>query len=370
MNENAVVVVFPSSFSKNKQNQMISNIKKILRVQNQKFNQITKDDDLIIIDANDPVFASTTVNLLFGVDKVAIAKQVENKFDELVSSIAKIGVNQLLKGDQFYIKVEGHSSGYLPKDVEIAATSALVEKTAEMECKPGTEQKHDKLIYCFLTKSKAYVTIFLDRGHGGIPYNSQGERIVCAIHDELSAVSCLETIKQGFDVKVVVCYVDDSNLLELVKMVNRIIPRLLRSKITIDFFMLNAGKKELLEQKIKVVTQIQCAVAKKEKIGRISLSLSPLLFPLWFIDQNTGFVLQNKLTPWITLAGIDDSIMTTAKEIGLGKYLQKIDRLSNQKFSRSKFEQNMAKKVLATKQTVTVSVGPNNVHDILDSLKH
>lgn len=371
MNENAVVVVFLSSFSKNKQTQMISNIKKILHVQNQKFNQITKDDDLIIIDANDPVFASTTVNLLFGVDKVGIAKQVENKFDELVSSIAKIGVNQLLKGDQFYIKVEGHSSGYLPKDVEIAATSALVEKTTEMECKPGTEQKHDKLIYCFLTKRKAYVTIFLDKGHGGIPYNSQGERIVCAVHDELSAVSCLEAIKQGFDVKVVVCYVDDSNLLELVKMINRIIPRLLRSKIAIDFFMLNVGKKAgVLEQKIKVMTQIQCAVAKKEKIGRISLSLSPLLFPLWFIDQNTDFVLQNKLIPWITLAGIDDSIMTTAKEIGLGKYLQKIDKLSNQKFARSNFDQSLAKKALATKQTVTVSVGPNNVHDILDSLKH
>ena len=31
--------------------------------------------------------------------------------------------------------------------------------------------------------------------------------------------------------------------------------------------------------------------------------------------------------------------------------------------------QNLAQKALKTKRVVTVTVGPNNVHDILDSLK-
>jgi len=117
MNENAFVVVFPSIFAKNKQNQLITNIEKILKIQNQQFSKITKDEDLVIVDANDPVFASSAINLLFGIDKVAIAKCVENNFDVLVSSIAKIGANLLLKNDQFYVKVEGQSSGYLPKDI-------------------------------------------------------------------------------------------------------------------------------------------------------------------------------------------------------------------------------------------------------------
>jgi adenylyl- and sulfurtransferase ThiI len=115
MNEAAFVVVFPSIFAKNKQNQLITNIKKILKIQNQHFGQLRKDDGLIVIDANDPVFASPAINLLFGIDKITISRRTENRFDLLVSSIAKIGANLLLKGDQFHIKVEGHSSGYLRK---------------------------------------------------------------------------------------------------------------------------------------------------------------------------------------------------------------------------------------------------------------
>ncbi len=87
-------------------------------------------------------------------DKIAIARRVENKFDVIVSAIAKIGASLLLRGEQFYVKVEGHSSGYLPKDVEVAATSALIEKTTQMDSKPGSEEKHDKLIYCFFNKEK------------------------------------------------------------------------------------------------------------------------------------------------------------------------------------------------------------------------
>jgi adenylyl- and sulfurtransferase ThiI len=372
MNEAAFVVVFPSIFAKNKQNQLIANIKKILKIQNQKFTQITKDDDLIIIDANDPVFASSAVNLLFGIDKVAIAKRVENKFNVLVSSIAKIGANLLLKGDQFYIKVEGYSSGYLPKDVEVAATSALIEKTFQMDCKPGTEEKHDKLIYCFLTKNNAYITIFIDGGHGGIPYNSQNEKIICCIYDELSAICCLESIKQGFDVKILVCYNTDSNLLEIVKMINRILPRTLSSEVVLDFFKLPSQKAtKSLQLKIRIITEILCSVAQKEKIRRISLSLSPLVFPLWFIDQNVDTISKNKLTPWFALAGIDNSIINTAKEIGLGKYLYRIEKLGRLKFAKINSDvSSIVKGALKTRQTITVSVGPNNIHDILDSLKH
>jgi hypothetical protein len=373
MNENAFVVVFPSIFAKNKQNQLILNIKKILKIQNQPYKQITKDDDLIIIDANDPVFASSAINLLFGVDKVAIARRVENKFDVLVSSITKIGANLLLKGDRFYIKVEGHSSGYLPKDIEIATTSALIEKAHQMDCRPGTEEKYDKLIYCFITKKNAYVAIFVDNGHGGIPHNSHGEKIVCAVFDELSAISCLESIKQGFDVKIAVCYNNDANLLELVKMINRILPRTVNTQIILDFFKLPLKQEnsKSLQLKIGVITEILCSVAKKEKIQRVSLSLSPLIFPIWFVDQNIGLVIKNKLIPWNALVGIDRSIIDTAKEIGLGKYLYRIERLGLLRFTKSESNvSSIIQKALNTKQSVTVTVGPNNIHDILDSLKH
>ncbi|MBI5146490.1 MAG: thiamine biosynthesis protein [Thaumarchaeota archaeon] len=375
MNENAFVVVFPSIFAKNKKTLLINNIKKILKINNQKISQITRDDDLVVIDANDPVFASSAINLLFGVDKIAIARHIENKFDVIVSTIAKIGTSLLLRGEQFYVKVEGHSSGYLPKDVEVAATSALIEKTTKMDSKPGSEEKHDKMIYCFLTKKNAYVSIFMDNGHGGIPYNSQGDKIVCCVYDELSVISCLESIKQGFDVKIIVCY-DDSNLHDLVKMINRILPRTVQTDVTLDFFKIPIKQQNTksVQAMIKITTHILCLVAKLEKIKRVSLPLSPLAFPLWLIDENVNVVLQNNCLPWIALSGIDDSIIKTAKEIGLGKHLHKIEKFGKIKFEKMGSDAktfNIATKSMKTRKSITVRVGPNNIHDILDSIdKH
>ena len=80
---------------------------------------------------------------------------------------------------------------------------------------------------------------------------------------------------------------------------------------------------------------------------------------------------KNKITPWIALAGLDHSIIETAKEIGLGKYLHRIERFGVLKFTQTKIDQiSIAQNVIKTNQSVTVKVGPNNIHDILDSLKH
>lgn len=373
MDEPAFVVVFPSIFAKNKQNLLMGNIKKILKIQNLQFGKITSDDEIIIVDANDPVFASTAINLLFGINQVSIARRVENKFDVVVPAIAKIGTNLLLQGEQFYVRVDGHSTGYLPKDVEIAATGALIEKTVDMGCRPGTESKHDKMIHCFLTRKNAYISIFLDKGHGGIPYNSQGEQVLCGVFDELSAISCIEAIKQGFDIRILVCYDTDANLMDLVKMINRIMPRTLRSDVTLDFIKIGIKQdnSKSLQQKILAITGILCNVAKKEKIGKICLALSPLAFPSWLIEQNMNMVTRNKLVPWVALAGLDDSIIATAKEIGLGKYLSRIEKFGKMRFVKSSFDlASTTQKAMKSRQTITIRIGPNNIHDILDSVNH
>jgi len=371
MSDNSFVIVFPSVFAKNKLDLLVSNIKNILKVQNQKFSKITKDDSVIVIEANDPVFASSTVNLLYGIERVAIAKQVKNEFDVIVSAIAKIGTNLLLSGERFLVKVDGYSAGYMTKDVELAATSSLIEKTTTLGTKPGTQERYDKLIYAYLTKLHGYICIFTDKGHGGLPYNSQNEKIVCCVYDELSAVSCLETIREGFDVKIVICYNSDSNLIELVKILNRILPKTIQSKIELEFFYVdikNSAKNVMLI----AVVEILCFVAKSNKIRKISLSLSPLIFPSYFVNSIIKRVFKKNFIPWLPLAGLDRDIFDNAKEIGLEKYIIKIEKLANLKFDGKSYEkeaQKIANQAIKTKKVVSVMVGPNNVHDILDSLK-
>ena len=367
MNEISYVVVFPSIFSKNKIPQLIKNIKKILKIKNQKYSSVKRDGDIILVNANDPVFASSAINLLFGIKKIAIARQVTNDFQNIISEITSIGGNLLLKGEKFLVTVEGISKGFLVKDVEIAATSNIIEKKSNLGAHPGTEEKFDKLLYTYLTKNYAYISIFSDTGKGGIPYQSQGQQTICAIYDEISAVSCYETIKQGYDTKIIVCYRQKSELMNLAKMINQIIPRLVQEKIEIEFYNLKINPNGNKNYLIYVNSIIEILLSYSN--NKISLSLSPLIFPANIIDNALNRIFSKKKIPIIPLAGVDNQLFIEAKEIGLERNIKKLEKMINitsndvPKFSKTDVE--LAHK---TKKEISVKLGANNVHDILDSL--
>ena len=371
MKEVSYVVVFPTIFSKNKIPQLISNIKKILKVRNQEFQTIKRDGEIILVNSIDPVFSSSSINLLFGIEKIAIARQVKNDFKSIVSEITSLGGNLLLKGEKFLVKVEGNSKGFFPKDIEIAATSSIIEKKSNLGAKPGTEGNYDKLLYTYLTKNNAYICIFIDKGQGGISFNSQKENTICSIYDEISAVSCFETIKQGFNSKIIVCYRKKSELMNLAKIINQIIPRLVKEKISIDFFQIKvnpSGTKNYLTF-LNSVMEILLHEAKSNNLNYVSLSLSPLIFSQNLIEFSIKKIFQHNKLPIIPLSGVDYKLFEEAKEIGFEKHIPKMNRLiqiNSKEIPQS--SPTIIKLALSTKKTINVEIGPNNVHDILDSL--
>jgi len=373
MKNEVLVIVFPSIFSKNKVSFLMANIKKVLKIQNQKFYKIRKEGDIIIVEADDPVFASSAINTLFGIKGVAIAKRANNNFGSIVNGVSKTAADIFLKGERFLLQIEGCAKGFTTKDIELAATSSLIEKTAEMGIKPGTSKKHDRKLYVYLTKLNAYICIYYDNGLGGVPNNSQNKEMVCCIFDELSAVSCLETIKQGFDVKIIVCYSKDSELLHLVKMVNQIIRRTVKSKINLEFYKISVNKKLTSLLLTEITAKMLVRIAATNSIKRISLGMSPLIFPVDFVESLIKQVHNKDLIPYFPLSGLDDNVFETAKEIGLEKYLSRIKKLGSSKFYNFKQSPKKIEKIveesIMNKKTVSVSVGPNNVHEILDEVR-
>ena len=373
MKNEVLVIVFPSIFSKNKVSSLISNIKKVLKIQNQKFRKISKEGDVIIVEADDPVFASSAINTLFGIKGVAIAKRVNNNFESIVNGVSKAAADIFLKGERFLLQVEGHAKGFVTKDIEIAATSSLIEKTAGMGIKPGTSKKHDRKLHVCLTKLNAYICIYYDTGLGGIPNNSQNKEIVCCIFDELSAVSCLETIKQGFDVKIIVCYSKDSELLHLVKMVNQIIHRTIKPKINLGFYKIRVNKKLTSLLLTEITAKMLVRIATTNNIKRISLSLSSLIFPVDFVESLMKQTYNKNLIPYFPLSGLDDNVFESAREIGLEKYLDRIKKLGSSRFYDPKQPAKKIEKIveesITSKKTVSVNVGQNNVHEILDEVR-
>lgn len=368
MENEVFVIVFPSIFGKNKTKILVSNIKKVLKIRNLKFENITIDDDVIIVKVDDPVISSSLINTLFGIRQVAIANKIENKFDSVISQINKIGKNLLLRGERFLVKVEGNPKGYLPKDVEIAATGKIIESTSNLGVKPGTETKYDKLLYTYLTKSNAYTCIFVDQGLNGIPNDYHDTQVLCCIFDELSALSVIETIKEGFTVKLVVCYREESELQNLIKILNQILPFTIQSKIELEFLHLSSNLDNYLHR-LDVITQISIEICKIEKIAHVSLPVTPLIFPVKFSDELLHKVFKNSIIPIIPLGGLDEDIFKTARQIGINKFLSDIQRL--QKVRLQERETNFQKIVqdaIKSRQRISIKIGANNIHDILDSL--
>ena len=372
MEESVVVVVFPSTFSQNKIKPLTTNIKKILKIENQKFHKIRRDGDVIIVETDDPVFTSTTINTLFGIKRVAIAKQITNNFDLIVNGISKVGADLFIERERFLIRVEGYAKGFMEKDVEVAATSSLIEKTAKKGIRPGTEEKYDKLLYVYLTKSHAYICIYSDEGLGGIPNNSQNKKTVCCVFDELSAISCLETIKHGFDVKIIVCFTKESELLHIVKMVNQLIRRIVKPKINLEFYKVPIDKKLTSLLLTKITIELLSIIATSNYIKRISLSLSPLIYPIDFLENVMRRVYKKKLVPYLPLTGLDSNILVSAQEIGLEKYLPRIKKYGKTKFCNSKKPlkeiEKIAERSVMTRKVISIKVGQNNIHDILDKI--
>ena len=74
-------------------------------------------------------------------------------------------------------------------------------------------------------------------------------------------------------------------------------------------------------------------------------------------------------TPLTTLG---EDIIDDAKEIGLEKYLNKIEKTGKTRFissaSPKKKIENLVERSMKTKKNIHVKLGVNNIHDILDSV--
>lgn len=368
MQDDAFIVVFPSEFARTKMARLVENIKKELVFKEQKFRSIKKEDGVIVVQANDPVFASAVINRLFGIEKIAIARRTLNDLKSIVSETTKIGGNLLLRGETFLVRIEGNVKGFVPKDAEMAATSSIIEKKARSSATPGSENKHDKLLYTYVTKKSAYVCIFTDQGHGGVPNLSQNQEIVCPIFDEISAISCIETARQGFTVRIIIAYRKKSELVRLAKLLTKVITYTLQRDIDLGFYHIEQASNQY--DFLNSVVHLCRTVAKDSKIKRVSLPVSSQMLPIEFTDRISDFLHESGIIVHLPIEGSEDNIRSRARKYVLEKYLAKITIHRNSEFSgirQARFKANAAR-AAHNKQVITVRIGPNNLHDILDSL--
>lgn len=366
MREGSCVVVFPSIFSAGRLDLLERNVKRILEIKGERHGSVTTDDSVITIEAEDPVFASSAAGLLFGTRMVAISTRVKNDFDTIVAEITKTASRLLLKGDRFRVKVEGSAAGFLPKDVEMAATSSIIAGTAELGVRPGTAGSSDKTIYVFLTRANAYVCIFTDAGLGGIPYGAHDETVLCVIFDGLSAVSCFETIKQGFRVRIAVCYRTEGELRSLAKATSRILPSMVSKTVKLEFYEAGGDFGDRLEY-VDAVVRLAGRLASESGMGRVSHPLTPTIFPVKVIERVLSYMAKLGVIVYAPLGALEDEIFTNAAKIGVKRSSIEED-LAAIRASACDGSESGGVDTFGPPRRISVAVGPNSLHDMLDGL--
>jgi hypothetical protein len=375
MNDN-ILVIFPSVFSANSISNLQSSIKKALEANNIECRDVFLDDRLIIAAVDDAVVASSVITDLFGIEKVAIASKAGNKFGDLVAAIVEVGKKIIHAGESFAVKVDSQSKEYVGRDVEFAATASIIGELSKMNIKAGNEQNCDKLIHAYATQRSAYVCIFSDKGLHGIASGSQKDQLLCSLHSKLSALSCLMIIKCGFDPRIVLLKASEEEFRESAKNIELIAKRLGKKKMQLIVanvdIAVNGSRPLVIEKVSSMILGKLCAV---HNIKNIALPLSTAIFPSWFISEIVSDVAKVAI-PWMPLMFMSDELYTNANALGLKDFTLGTNGIATAVYDADEYAQfvktinfhDIVDRAMKSVKTVDLDIGPNYLHDIIDSM--
>jgi hypothetical protein len=380
LNDDNVLLVFPSAFSANSKNMLMSSIIKKLELEDMIVTKTICEESCFVFKVNDPVEAASNIQQLFGIDRVAIAKQVPNIFSHIVSSIVTAGKQIILPKEKFFIKVEKSSEAnvdYVGRDIAFVSCGDLIEQLASIGAHLAkNEYDADKIILCYIGRDYGYICIEIDKAFGGMPFGYQNEKVSCSIHNVLSTISSLIAIRSGFVPELLILYADSDELIENVKLFGHIADRMSIKRHNLRISQielpddLDQGLKVLLKESIS--TQILIQLPRKGVV----LPLSVTVYPSWFVESTMRKIILARKTPWMPLMLLTDEIQHTAKVLGLDEKLLSIDNFlgSGMVFKKNEYKKHLrkvdilSKKAMKNMRTISLKVGPNYLHDIIDAI--
>jgi adenylyl- and sulfurtransferase ThiI len=415
-----VLLVFPSQFSIGRFDKLIADIKDALRSKDVELRDIVLEKECVVFELDDVVEGAAITVEMFGIDKVAIAKKVSiASFEEILAQVVNIGKLKILPKEKFFVKVQISNNAkvdYKPRDLEFASTGELTAalqsslspsvsssprqsstfpssaSSLSSSARPAkNELDADRLIEIFIGKKSAYVCIEIDAGLGGLPFASQEEKVLCTIHNALSAISCMAVLKCGFFPEILILYTDDDDLRQNLKTFGLVVNRLNTKNYSIRLARVEELQKQQQQQQQQqqqrqsshksILQEIVATQVLTRMRGKgVVVPLSTAIHPLWLIELTFKKILSSNKIPWMPLLLPIQGIYDIAKELGMEEHKLRlmsdqsciIDRLLTfTKQDYAKYRKSidiMTESALKNMNTISFEIGPNYLHDILDSV--
>jgi hypothetical protein len=344
-----VVLAFPSAFA-NKA------LVRAIRATGAKA-KIAFEQGFLVCETDDPIELASRLEGVFGIDKVAIARRVKNEFEELSNTIAEVGLKVVLPGEKFFVKVKaGRTNDYVGRDVEFASSGKLTARLAEIGASPAkSEQEADRMILAFAGRKSAYVCMQVSKGPGGLPFGSLS-RALCGLYSPLSFLSCHAAAKAGFVPEIVMFYLDEGELQANAKLAETLAKRTGTKKQVIRVAPIDIPSARDIP-----IDLVKEAIAAKVLIGqlgdRVVLPFTPAIHPLWFIEAIVGEAMAAGKMPYMPLMFTDIPDYAAKMQAAITK--NTFQKYNNMIDTAAK---------LSIKKMKKLKVGPNYLHDILDSI--
>ncbi len=402
-----VLLVFPSRFSIGRIDKLIADIKDALRSKNVELRDIVLEKECVVFELDDVVEGAAITGEMFGIDKVAIAKKLSTaRFEEILAEVVNIGKLKILPNEKFFVKVQISNNAkvnYKPRDLEFASTGELIAalqsslspslslsrrsssaSSLSSSARPAkNELDANRLIEIFVGKKSAYVCIEIDEGLGGLPFACQDEKVLCTIHNALSAISCMAVLKCGFYPEIIILYTDDDDLRQNLKTFGLVVNRMNTKNYSIRLARVEGLQKQQQQRESSHKTILQEIVATQvltRMRGKgVVVPLSTAIHPLWLIELTFKKILSSNKIPWMPLLLPTQGIYDIAKELGMEEHKLRlmsdqnmVDRLLTfTKQDYAKYRKSidiMTESALKNMNTISFEIGPNYLHDILDSV--
>ncbi len=275
----------------------------------------------------------------FGVAKVSVAIECENQLGAISKSIAEVGRKTVLPGQSFYVKVHMQKErGFTSRDVEFAATGALAAELAGASKLAANEQEAQKTIAAYVGR-RAFVAVKEYEGAGGTIAGSQG-KASCALTGPQSLAACMAAAKAGFSLELLLAYSNEDDLRKNARLGRALAESTGAKKQELVVAKLQAGTGTLAPD----LAATRALVRMKSRYVVLPVSLAT--HPKWFIEAVMKEVHDAGKVPLVPLmfSGPEESWQDARKEA------------------------RRMRAMLAKPKRVTLEVGPDYLHDIIDSV--
>lgn len=361
----SVVIVFPSVYAEGWK------LAKAIRNSWMGIRKISIEDSFIVceIDSN-TVDLAYFLTKMFGVEKVAIAEKATDNFTGLSAAIVEAASRIIVPGDRFYIKVIIQPTvkcDYLSRDIEFATSSALAFRLASIKALPAkTENEASRLVLTVIGKECAYICIQIMAAPGGLISGSRG-RVLSSIHGPLSLISCIIAAKAGFDcTSIVLPYLDDTDLEFNAKLAQTFATKTGRKKQTILAVPIKLPAKGMEQEILK--EQIISKILIGYHSGRIIFSLTTAVHPIWFIESLIREAIFAGKTPLVPMLFLSSELGNYAEEAGIALTISASDTTIGRLQKYRDAIDLEARSAIKCAKKLHLEVGPNYLHDIIDSI--